>query len=168
MMADDRKEPSRVDRLLALFTNSRILAPVIVVGVIAIGAANFTEALTKLSPLLPFGGGLTYKASTGGPIFVTPRLNGRTIDGCVMTKKATELRDGDPEACNGPSQMSIASEFCKVAGYSRATTFNSKFMGAFQSSYKMAHVLLSNGQFNNVWNEDNSGAVIFESITCVR
>jgi len=167
-MAKQENERSRVDRLLARFTNSRILAPVIVVALIAIGIANFTDALSKLKDFINPRVGPVFTASAGGPIFVMPKINGRTIDGCVLTAKVAGSRDNDPNACNAPAQMSIASEFCKVARYSRATTFDAKDTGAFQKSYKMAQTLAPDGHLDNVWNEDNGGGFIFVSITCEK
>lgn len=139
---------SRVGKIIAWFHNSRLVAPLIAVGVIVIALATFTDSISRLAdnvsrfftPVLTPGG--------HGPRFENPRLSGRTIDGCILTMKSQVTYD--PDACNAPAQMGIASQFCKAANYSRAINFKAEFLGSFQKSYKLSRVLTPSGEVKQV------------------
>jgi hypothetical protein len=101
-----------------------------------------------------------------GPIFQPPKLSARTIDGCLHTPLQDVLANGDPNGCNGPARMEIATEFCLAAGYKSAITFATENTGIFQHSYKLYSMTGSNGRLQHVWNKDDRGGHIFSMIEC--
>jgi hypothetical protein len=151
--------------MISGFKNSRVLAPFIVVAIIVIGLSTLTSSWSSLTAFFGFDKP-EYNSSTGGPVFGYPRLNGLTLDGCVLTTKSQLQADGDPDACNVPSQMEIAGQFCLAANYERATRFTTKDTLRFHDSYKLAQTLTADGDVKYVWNRDQRGGFIFTSITC--
>jgi hypothetical protein len=156
-------ELSRVGRTITWFQNSPIIAPLVAFGTIVIALATFTDAIAKLAALVGWGGPV-FTVSAGGPRFNNPRLNDRTIDGCILTMKSQVAND--PDVCNSPAEMEIASQFCKSAKYTRAINFETKFFSSFQKSYKLSQVLTPTGEIKHVWNVDDRGGFIFTSILC--
>lgn len=156
---DSEGKISRVTQIIGRLQNSRFVAPVIVFGVIVIGLAHFTDAFYKLKQLTGWGNG--FAVNGRGPLYSSPRLNGRTIDECILTQTPD-----DPNNCNTPAQMEIASQYCNVAGYARAVNFETNYFPAFQKSYKLSQVLAPDGELKHVWNKNDRGGAIFTLIRC--
>lgn len=159
-------QTNTIDRWINILRNNPAVTIVSVlvalVGAIA-ALINNMVSITQLVKGLAQSDAM--QVSNGGPVYHMPRLNGRTLDGCLFTLKSEQLQNGDPESCNIPSQMKIASQFCQEARYHRAVNFRTNNTGAFQTSYKMSWVL-SDGKMKHAWNEDDGGGFIFTDITC--
>ena len=164
---DSQGKPSRATTIVDRLQNSKYVAPLIVFGVVVAGLANFTDALSKLGHfLLDWRTGQGIAVSGRGPLYENPRASGRTIDGCLLTMKSQV--GNDPDICNGPAQMEIASQFCEAAGYERALNFTTSLVTKYQKSYKLSQVLATSGEVKHVWNKDDRGGYIFTSILCER
>lgn len=101
--------------------------------------------------------------SGGGPIFQTPRLNGRTIDACIISPKFPSRSDLQ---CVNSARELISTAFCRAAGYKTAVSFEVKALDEMQLSYKLIETADSGGAYSQAWVEDNTGGLIFQRIAC--
>jgi hypothetical protein len=103
------------------------------------------------------------KSNSNGPQFLQPRLNGRTIDGCIIGPDFPP-----PTGCNGPAQKNIAATFCQIAGYNDASSFHVVNTGVFQHSFKVTKTYYQDGVAHFVFNPDDGGGTIFDEIDCTN
>jgi hypothetical protein len=102
-----------------------------------------------------------FKVAEVGPSFDPPKMNGRTLDACLISP---DHPAGDD--CSVQASQTIASQFCKAAGYLSATTHQTRFTPTFKASYKLTKRVEDNGVVRFVWNEDDSGGAIVSHATC--
>jgi hypothetical protein len=102
-----------------------------------------------------------FVADGTGPNFAPPKLNHRTLDGC-MVKPENPSGDG----CSVQDTQTIAAQFCKASGFLSARTYRTEMENQFQASYKLTRKVDPSGLFHYVWNEDDSGGYIISYVEC--
>lgn len=102
-----------------------------------------------------------YEVTGSGPEFRPPMMNGRTLDGCMITPE----RPGGDE-CASNAANTIAANFCKHAGYLTSAGITTEYTPAFKASYKLTKAISDDGRFLYVWNEDDGGGYIIASTIC--
>ena len=118
--------------------------------------ASGTSPVRRQSPA-----GQSFVANGPGPIFSPPKLNARTLDGCMITP---EKPAGD--GCSVQDTQTIAARFCEKAGYLSSETFSTADTGKFQASYKLSKKVAGDGQWHFVWNVDDAGGFIVSRVVC--
>jgi hypothetical protein len=98
-----------------------------------------------------------------GPAFKMPRLQGRTLDACIVSSQFPSQSDLQ---CVRSAQQLIANAFCKEAGYIQAKQFTTMLQDRMQLSYKLSRDISASGQVIENWLEDNTGGLIFTDIEC--
>jgi hypothetical protein len=137
-------------RRLYFFAFALICACVTLVFVIALSSAR-----PLVQPALAVGG--------QGPSFDPPRLQGRTLDACIVS---SQFPSRSNLQCVRSAQQLIANAFCKEGGYMRAKQFRVAFQERMQLSYKLSRDISANGEIIENWLEDNTGGLIFIGIEC--
>jgi hypothetical protein len=96
-----------------------------------------------------------------GPTYEPPLMNGRTLDGCLVSP---DHPSGDD--CSVQATQTIAARFCRAAGYLSSSTYRTDFTPAFKASYKLTKSVRADGQLDYVWNEDDSGGYFVSYVLC--
>jgi hypothetical protein len=86
-----------------------------------------------------------------------PRLDGRTIDACIIA-------DAFPSGaqCSEGAKQIIADAYCRDSGFARATSWETEFTGVFQRSLKLE----LRADQSTRWRRFDDGAAIFIRIAC--
>ncbi len=98
-----------------------------------------------------------------GPEFTPPKINSRTIDGCI---KSSLIEDGYAQ-CSEESMRIIVDQFCLTKGYSVADSWEAEDTGVFQQSYKLHYEKETDGTPTYNWIKDDTGGFIFTFIRCM-
>lgn len=86
-----------------------------------------------------------------------PRLDGRTIDACIVS----DLYPGGLQ-CSEDAKRIIADTYCRDSGYTAATSWQTEFTGVFQRSLKLE----LRPDRSTRWRRFDDGAAIFIRIAC--
>lgn len=100
---------------------------------------------------------------TEGPQFFNPKIDGRTIDGCIKSFLFPEFQGLQ---CVHDAQRVIANEFCTAKGYSIGVEWQAEDTGSFQRSYKLFVEREKGGTLHSRWIEDDTGGFVFLFIRC--
>jgi len=140
------------------------LAPVVVAAVQR-ATPGETRNLQRASSPMSLALGRTAMDEEHAPLVVAnikqPRLNGKTLDGCIQSS----LFPYD-SGCSSDAGRLISQHYCNALGFDEAVDFDRINTGQFQNSYKFILEPDRSGLVETRWADDSGGGFIFSRISC--